>query len=399
MAGVIIIMVNIRIKKIIKKFRESLLIKILIFTIMMTFAISAFVYFAESSEEGSSIDSFGKSVWYSIVTMTTTGYGDIVPKGLNGRIIGIIGIILGVLITAVASAVITSVFVEKKLQEGRGLKDIKLKDHIIICGWNKTAESVLDNFIKGGIGKKEEIVLVNELEEEEISTIISTYKELDIQFVKGDFVNENVLIRAGITRASSVILLADDSQHQNIQNTDERTILASMAINSLNPKLKTSAQLLKGTNAVHLKRANVNEIIIDGEFSGFLISNAATSPGIHQLVQSLLSYKSGSTVIKHPIPRSYVGKKFSELYQFFMEKKQALLMGVITEKVDMSLDDVLSNDYTAIDSFIRRKFAEAKENKLADKNELNIKLNPGNDYLIDENDMAFIITGDMMSAG
>ncbi len=388
-------MTKIRVKKILKRIRENLLLKILLFTIVVTLLISVLIFVVETSEDESAIDSFSKSVWYSIVTMTTTGYGDIVPKGLNGRILGIIGIILGVLITAVASGVITSVFVDKKLQEGKGLKEIKLRDHIIICGWNKTAESVLDNFVTGGIGKKEEIVLVNELEEEEISTITSTYKELDIQFVKGDFVNENVLMRAGITRASSIILLADTSRHQNIQNTDERTILASMAINSLNPKIKTSAQLLKGTNAVHLKRASVNEIIVDGEFSGFLISNAATSPGIHQLVQSLLSYKSGSTVVKHSIPKSYVGKKFSELYAFFMEKKKALLMGVITEKVDMSLDDVLSNDYTAIDSFIRRKFAEAKENKLADKNELNIKLNPGNNYVIDENDMAFIITGNM----
>jgi WD40 repeat protein len=69
-----------------------------------------------------------------------------------------------------------------------------------------------------------------------------------------------------------------------------------------------------------------------------------------------------------------------------------VLIGVLAEEKKISLDDILSEGSSAIDSFIKKKFAEAELD--LDENqgeELHIRLAPGGDYLIQEAEVAFVI--------
>ena len=61
----------------------------------------------------SQINDFATALWYVIVSITATGYGDVVPGTLMGRVIGIIAMIGGVLIFAAITAVISSIYVSK----------------------------------------------------------------------------------------------------------------------------------------------------------------------------------------------------------------------------------------------------------------------------------------------
>lgn len=294
----------------IKRIRSSFNIRIIITAVLMVFIAATAVFLVENGKKDSQINSYSDSLWYTVVTMSTTGYGDIVPKQPEGRLLGYFVIISGFVLTAVASGVIASLFVEKKLKEGKGLKNVKFKNHIVICGWNGYADSILDSIVLAGRGRRFDIALINELDEDAINRILGTHKDLNLQFVKGNFASDFSLKQANLPFATSAVILADTSGKTAQHNADERTILAAMAMKSLNPKIKISAQLTREENEEHLRRAEVEEIIVDGEFSGFLISNAALSPGIHQLVKELLTFSQGNTIIKTQIPRSMVGKTF-----------------------------------------------------------------------------------------
>lgn len=378
-----------------RRVRQEILFRILIITFFSIFVFGVLFLIVEQHAPKTAIKNFGDSLWYVIVTLSTTGYGDIVPSSGEGRLLGIIGMFVGFVITAIASGVITSLFVERKLKEGKGLKEVRLKNHIVICGWNSYGDAILQSLVHAGRGRRYDIVLINELEEEDVSRIMSSYTHFNMRYVKGNFVNEYVLKQAAIKAADSAVILADTSGSGTLQNADERTILAAMAIRSLNPKIKTCAQLIKQENEEHLKRADVDEIIIDGEFSGFLLSNAALSQGVHQLLRELLNFNYGNTLLKVVIPRSFVGKTFAELAEYFRAKKESILIGLAREEQEISLNDILSDDYSAIDEFIRRKFAEAQEFFEGEKSRANIRINPGNEYVIDANDVAFVIARDM----
>ncbi len=59
--------------------------------------------------------------WWSFVTITTVGYGDIAPSTIGGRIIGVVVMVFGIGILGMFTATIASAFVDTKLKEGKGV--------------------------------------------------------------------------------------------------------------------------------------------------------------------------------------------------------------------------------------------------------------------------------------
>jgi voltage-gated potassium channel len=76
-----------------------------------------------------------------------------------------------------------------------------MTDHIIICGWNKDTERLIKALNQLGEKRNIKIVLLNNLPAERIETLVNTYKNIEIKFVRGDFTQESILERANIKQA------------------------------------------------------------------------------------------------------------------------------------------------------------------------------------------------------
>lgn len=370
----------------------SILISILILSLIV---LVIEVFYARETGTEVSITSVGEALWWAVVTLTTVGYGDYSPISPFSRLIAIIMMGAGIFFSATISGVIASIMVEKRLTEGKGLKEVKVKNHVVICGWNEQANSII-KYLPEVAERELTIVLINELDEETFNEIKFLHKNTDLRFVHGNFTNEAVLKRANIESAISAIILSDISGGVKIQNTDERTILGVLAIKSICPEVKVCAQANRPESVEHLQRANVDDVIVDGEFNSFLIGNSIVSPGVPAMVRELLDINVGQTIKRVDIPKNFVGKTFDELSQFFRKKNNSLLIGIITEDKEITLDELLGDGMSAIDEFIKRKFKEAEEDYFKEeKPELKVKLNPDPGYLITDCDLAYVITGQL----
>jgi voltage-gated potassium channel len=236
------------------------------------------------------------------------------------------------------------------------------------------------------------VVLVNEMEPESFESLRSGHSDIDLRFVRGDFCNEKFLRKAGVTEARSAILVSDTSGGHTLANADERTILATLAIKSLNSGINTSAEIVNPGNESHLRRTGVDDILVNGEFNGFLLASATLAPSIPLVAKELLSFRSRSYLRQVPIPAGFVGKSFRELAEHFLRDGGGVLIGVLSEEKGVSLEDILAEGSSAIDSFIKQKFAEAEMDVLeGEKEELQVRLNPGADYVIRVDEAAFLI--------
>jgi voltage-gated potassium channel len=351
-------------------------------TLALIFLSSAGVYYFEDTVADSNIRSVWDGVWWSVVTMGTVGYGDKYPVSLGGRIVGMMLIFSGVGLMSLFTATIASIFVEQRIKEGRGLEIIKDKDHVVICGWNRYTENVLLGLTQYGSMEDTPIIFINELSVDEIDALKLKYHKYNLKFLRGNYVHEDVLLRANIKKAKFAIIMADLSGGQAMERIDEKTTLAALTIKSTAPQVKTIAEILDAENRPHLKRANVDEIIVRGEHVGSMLASAVKSPGLTKLLSNILSLSDSNEFRRVDIPLEYVGRTFKDLAVFFREKNHAILIGLIKDKMTMKLEDLLTDDNSIIDTFIREKIRESKKEFFYDRDEARFVINPADDFAV-----------------
>ena len=106
-----------------KFLKQTYLDKIILVTIIFVFLITVLINFVDSN-----IDNIQTALWYIIVSMTSTGYGDVVPTSTSGKIIGIVAMIGGILIFATITAVISSVYVSKISKDNHDELESKIEE-------------------------------------------------------------------------------------------------------------------------------------------------------------------------------------------------------------------------------------------------------------------------------
>ena len=200
--------------------------------------------------------------------------------------------------------------------------------------------------------------------------------------------------RADIKRAKYAIVVVDTSGDHSLHKADERTALGTLAIKTMAPNVRTCAELLSAENRQHLKRANVDEIIVRDEHIGEILASCAVQPGFSKAISRLLSHNGGHRLQKWEIPNKFVGKAYNELIHFLRENHRSILLGLLTEKKGLQLEDILSEDATAIDMFIKKKFEESEKEYFFGKEGIEVIINPEDDYIITKNDSAIVIAGE-----
>jgi len=359
---------------------------LLVFVIVLTGAAGVLFFEYKTGV----IEDFFDAIWWSLVTITTVGYGDLYPITFWGRIIGIVFILLGFIVFSTFTAFIASNFIDKKIKERKGLNTIRERNHILICGWNNSAYKILD-FMKLYLsGKIPTVVLVNELDEGDISSLQNNYPDLDIRFIKGDITNLDILLKGSISSASHIILLYDESK-QKAAASDERTIIAAHNLYELNIKGMINIQLKDKKYLPNIQKDKVKNIIIFDDVGGNLLANATLNPSVPDFVQEALKFNEGKGFKEIEIPNEFIGKTFDSLFEHLKKTKDMILLGIASVKTDFSIDSILSDDTTGIDNFIKKQFElSGKKIETRDK-KTHIKIKPEKEYLIQETDKAIVL--------
>ena len=346
--------------------------------------------FALNEKTGGDFGSrIGQGIWWAAVTITTVGYGDVVPKTWGGRLVGVGLMLSGVILLSLTTATIASVFIERKIRRERGLESISAHDHIIILGWHHRGTQILKNLFYR-IDRRTAVILINNLPPEQFESLKSEFEGYPLHYIRGDFTHEEVLLKADLGQARRAVILADRVDNPPREQVDQRTLLAALAIKSLNPKVEICAEILYQENRMHLERAHVEDIILRGEYDSALIASATESAGLFKVLQTLLSPE-GPNFYALEIPARFKGAVLKVFAAHLKERNQALLIGLFTEGQRLKLEDLLSGEHSAIDDFIYRKFNEAGKAHLFGLHKVDFLINPPDDHILSPQEVAVVI--------
>lgn len=379
--------------------RQEKLFQIIGITACIIFYSALALFIADKYYYKKGISGLFDAIYWAIVTISTVGYGDIVPSTHASKILALLIIISGPVLLSFITASIASIFVERKMKEERGLETIKERDHFVICGWNENGEKVINGILNQIKGTDVKIVLINELPRDEIQSILYHYREHQIKYVRGNFVKEDVLARANISKAQAIVVLADRSGGHSFEKADERTIFGIMAIKSMAPKVRTCAELINAENKEHLLRTNVDEIVIRGETAGAMLSTGASNPGVNDMLRLLINGEAQNRIWRIRIPNRFVGRPYGEITHFLKEKYSAICLGILKEREKIQLSDLLSGDSTALDLFIQRKFEESGKDFFGGKKDIIVEINPDDNFEIPKNSFLVAISKERPAVG
>ena len=230
----------------------------------------------------------------------------------------IVGILASVTFIAILTAKITSVLVEFIRRGGSMAKKVGFSDHIIICGWNFQGERIVNELLSANAKHQRGVVVLTNREERPV-------KDERIEFVRGDPSQDTDLIRAGLMRADSVIVLTDLSKGAN--EADAEALMVVLAVESVNRKVHTCVQIMNSANRMHLERAHADEIICLDQVGGSLAVASALNHGVSRIVSELLTFNVDSEFYRYDshISDRLVGKEFTEAVQVLAQQHIILL--------------------------------------------------------------------------
>ncbi|MSP64232.1 MAG: hypothetical protein EXR24_03985 [Ignavibacteria bacterium] len=366
---------------------QLLLIGCIIF--LLIYFAALFVYLIEQSSNPQ-FQSIADSLWWSIVTVATVGYGDKAPITGMGRIVASLTIISSVVLVSLFTATISSLFVARKLKESQGLQNITLKDHILICGWNSKVDNLLARLNSSSKKKNSlPVVLVNDMLPEKIESILEAFPNLELKFTRGDHSKEAILERANVKEARAVIILPDSVNSTGFPN-DDKSLFSLIAIKGISPKTKVFVNIMNSENSQPMKRANADEVIISDQHIDFFLANHIINPGTAELTLDLLNGNNDNDIQRIEIPEYFIGKSFEDLFIYFKREKNITIIGIVKEEEVVGLQQLISHDTSAIDQFIERKFQEAGVN-VSERTSMRIDINPSANYIIQQKDLAIVI--------
>lgn len=291
----------------------------------IVFASSALVMFER--EANPSMRTFSQAFWFSVYSIVAAEPIPGPPQTFGGHVVAVLVILTGLFTFATVVGTI-SALVADRMRTGELIMDWEdLRDHLIVCGWNRKAEIIIREYVNAYPDDDLPVVVVAELEGG-VPTVRDAAARGRVQFLNDDFTKIEALEKAGVRRAARCILLADTSKGRKERDADARTVLAALTIERMNPAVYTVAEIHRREHAHHLEMGKVNDYVVSGEQSAFLLAQSAITRGVMSVFSELLTREHGNRFARCSVTKTWKGKTFMDLLVYMKKDHNALLVGV-----------------------------------------------------------------------
>ncbi len=312
--------------------------------------------------------------WWSIVTLTTVGYGDMVPATIPGRILGGLVMISGIGLVTSLTGNMASMLVEQKAKKRKGLLTVKISDHVILLGWNDYAFGLIESLRDQSSQKNFNLVIVSNLDQQQRDEISFRLEIGDkLHFVSGDISQANIISRSNPEMARIVYVLCQGGL--DAKESDQQAIYAVLALRTLAPKVPVYAEIAKQENKEHLLRAGANEIIVRGEIASRMMGMMGISPSMWSFFRNLLGIGNSGSLQFRPCTSDDKNKNWGELTSEIRKSDGTLPVAACKLGKDLSLQDVM-DEGSALDQFIMELFKNSGQDTSLGVQGPEVKMNP-----------------------
>jgi voltage-gated potassium channel len=240
------------------------------------FLIASLGFFVLESGKVDLLNSF----YWAMVTLSTIGYGDVVPTSDTAKLF-VIGIAATeVFLGAYLVSIVISVVAEESQHKALGTLGTNLSDHIVVLGYSAVGRAAVRELL----AQEEKVAVVAE-SAAEVSNIRTLAHEKQLFVTYGAPADQEILSRVNIQGAHSVIVCTDD---------DTTGLIAALNARALNPNLRIVVSVSRPELKQTLKAAGVTYVASPGDMGGRMCADAAFRPEVANAIEDLTTTSLGA---------------------------------------------------------------------------------------------------------
>ena len=221
---------------------------------------------------------FIDSLYMTVITLTTVGYGEIIPLDNHpwGRVFTMFLLVFGLGILAYFASTMTvfifeghlgQVFWRQRMRKAIG----ELREHFIVCGDRIVAAHVIDEL------RRVQRPVVSVIPAG--STLHPLSTEGELYQVEGDPADEETLKEAGIMRAAGLV---------SAMESDRENVLVTLTARQTNPIMRIVSMLIEVKNDAKLRRAGADAVVNTSMIGGLRVASEMIRPRVVTFLDSML---------------------------------------------------------------------------------------------------------------
>ena len=236
------------------------------------------------------------AIYYTTVTLSTTGYGDITPYSVSARLVNAF-VITPLRIAFLVLLIGTTL--EVLATQGREMFRVarwrkKMDNHVVVIGYGTKGRSAANTLVQNGTDP-ETIVAVDPK-----ATARDQANADGIAAIAGDATRRDVLRRAGVGRARQIIITTDH---------DANTMMSTLTVRQLNPEAYIVAAVREQDNVPLVRQSGADAVVTSSEAVGRLLGLSSMSPTLGEVMEDLMTYGTGLEVAERDLLVREVGKQ------------------------------------------------------------------------------------------
>lgn len=239
--------------------------------------------------------SFLDALYYSTVTVTTTGYGDIAPvspwaRAVTTFIVTPARVVFLVVLVGTTIALLTERFRQVRL-ETRWRAHVK--DHTIVAGYGTMGRGAVETLLANGTRNPDQIVVIDPLE-----SAVANAREAGCIAILDDATRTVALQQGCVDTARAVIVTC---------NRDDTATLVTLTVRELNRDVPISAAVREAENAHLLSQSGATTVVLSSEAAGRLVGLATEFPGAVGVLEDLYVAGAGLELVERSVQADEFG--------------------------------------------------------------------------------------------
>jgi voltage-gated potassium channel len=239
--------------------------------------------------------------YYAVVSLSTTGYGDITPATQDARLVNVLlvtpaRVLFLIILVGTTLEVLTDQY-RNTLRVSRWRR--KLKDHVIICGYGTKGRAAVAALLETGYDKAKIVVVENR------EAALRQAQSDGLVAIEGNATRSAVLNEADVKNSRSVIIATD---------SDEASVLITLTVRQITAgQVRIIASVREQENAALLKQSGAHHVIVSSSTAGRLLGLTTTAPPLIDVVEDLLTPGQGMALAMRSAERGEVGQNPRQL--------------------------------------------------------------------------------------